>query len=290
MINQYKDLLWPAPAKLNLFLHITGRREDGYHFLQTLFQLIDYCDDLFFTPNNNRQIELLSPLAGVKPEQNLIVQAAQLLKKKTGYQQGVDIRIHKRIPVGGGLGGGSSNAATTLCALNHCWSTGLSTNELAELGLQLGADVPVFIKGYSAWAEGIGEILTQTEVPCPWFLIVKPNISVNTANIFSSKELTRECQPIRMSDFLSVPSENVCESVVRQKYPEVGAVIDWLNNENRHILPPGARMSGTGSCVFAAFNSWDFAQSALDELPVEWKGFIARGLNKSPLLERLDKK
>ncbi len=290
MTNHYKNTAWPSPAKLNLFLHITGRRDDGYHLLQTLFQFVDYCDDLFFTPNNNGRIELLSPLVGVEPEQNLIIKAAQLLRKKTSCQQGVDIRIHKRIPMGGGLGGGSSNAATTLCALNHLWSTKLSTDELANLGLQLGADVPVFIRGYSAWAEGIGEILTPMEVPCPWFLVIKPGITVNTANIFSSKELTRECQPIKMSDFISTPSINVCESVVRQKHPEVGAAIDWLNNTKLYILPPGARMTGTGSCVFAAFKSRDFAQSALDELPLEWKGFIAKGLIKSPLLERLDKK
>lgn len=272
---------WPAPAKLNLFLHITGRRDDGYHLLQTVFQFLDYGDELNFSVREDGAINRLTPLPGVPEESDLVVRAARLLKDRTATPLGVDIEVIKRLPMGGGLGGGSSDAATTLVALNQLWDTGLGEDELSELGLALGADVPIFVHGYAAWAEGVGEQLEPVDPPEPWFVVLIPPVSVATAAVFGDPELTRNSPPITICAFLSGEGTNVCEPVVRKRYPEVAQVIDWLGQ-----FSP-SRMTGTGSCVFAAFDSRPAAQAVLDQAPKEWQGFVARGLNRSPLLNRL---
>lgn len=272
---------WPAPAKLNLFLHIVGRREDGYHLLQTVFQFLDYSDELRFTPRADGRVRRVNALAGVEEAADLAVRAARLLKAETGFSGGVDISIRKRLPMGGGLGGGSSDAATTLVALNRLWGLGLQPAELEALALRLGADVPVFVRGQAAWAEGVGERLTPVAPPEPWYLVVKPPVEVSTKTVFQAPELTRDCPPITISDFLSGVTGNVCEPVVRARYPQVGQVLDWLN---RHAP---ARLTGTGSCVFAAFADPAPARALLAALPAGAAGFVARGLNRSPLLDRL---
>ena len=272
---------WPAPAKLNLFLHITARRADGYHLLQSVFQFLDYADVLYFTPRTDGLIQHLTPLEGVATECDLTVRAARLLQQHTGTHFGVDIRIDKRLPMGGGLGGGSSDAATTLVALNHYWGSGLNLDQLAGLGLQLGADVPVFVHGHAAWAEGVGEHLTPVELPEPWYLVIHPQVHVATSTVFSAPELTRDCPPITIRDFLAGAGGNVCEPVVRQHYPDVAQALDWLGNFSK------ARMTGTGACVFAAFDSQDQAREVRAQLPDKWRGFVAKGLNISPLHQRL---
>ena len=238
---------WPAPAKLNLFLHITGRRADGYHLLQTVFQFIDYCDLLDFTVVENGEIRRSSALAGVAPEQDLVIRAARLLQRETGCSEGVIIHVDKRIPMGGGLGGGSSDAATTLVALNRLWGQGLRVDELAGLGLQLGADVPVFIHGRAAWGEGVGEKLVAVEPAEPWFLVVRPDCSVSTAAVFNAVDLTRNTPAITIRDFLASGGRNDCENVVRNHYPQVAAALDWLNQFGT------ARLTGTGACIYASF-------------------------------------
>lgn len=273
---------WPAPAKLNLFLHITGRRADGYHLLQTVFQILDYGDDLSFTPRDDGQIHCTGNHVGIAREEDLIVQAASLLQKEAGGGQGVDIVVNKRLPLGGGLGGGSSDAATTLVALNHIWRLGLGLEALAGLGLGLGADVPVFIHGRAAWAEGVGELLTPVALPERWFLVVNPGVSVATGRVFNAPDLTRNTPAITIRDFLAGSGRNDCERVVRELYPEVAALLDWLGGK------AAARMTGTGSCVFAPFDSKEAAAAVLAELPEPWEGFVAQGRNRSPLLARLD--
>ena len=268
---------WPAPAKLNLFLHITGRREDGYHELQTAFQFLDVGDSLQFTITDDAQLSLASPLAGVADDDNLILRAARLLQQYSQTSQGAIISVTKRLPMGGGLGGGSSNAATTLVALNLLWKAGLSEAELARLGLQLGADVPVFIAGHAAWAEGVGERLTPISPVEPWFVVIAPDCHVSTAEIFSSSELTRDCEPIKISGFLSGEGRNVCEDVVKKHYPAVAKALDWLA---QYATP---RMTGTGSCVFADFDNRQQAQEVVENLPSNWQGFVAKGCNRSPL-------
>lgn len=268
---------WPAPAKLNLFLHITGRRADGYHDLQTAFQFLDYGDELQFEVNDSGDIRLSASLAGVADEDNLIVRAARLLQSHTGCQQGAVIRVDKRLPMGGGLGGGSSNAATVLVALNYLWQTAVSNEDLAQLGLQLGADVPIFIAGYAAWAEGVGERLVPINPTESWFAVIKPDCEVSTAEIFSSTELTRDCEPITISRFLSGEGSNVCEQVVKQRYPAVANALNWL----AQYAPP--RMTGTGACVFAGFETQRQAQQVVENLPSNWQGFVAKGCNRSPL-------
>ena len=270
-------MAWPSPAKINLFLHITGRRDDGYHEIQTAFQFLDYSDSLEFQVQKSITIDLLTPLEGVKNESNLIIRAAKCLQTHTNSQQGVKISIKKRLPIGGGLGGGSSNAATTLIALNHLWQTKLTTTELAQLGLALGADVPVFIHGYAAWAEGVGEELTPILPAEPWYVVIVPDCQVSTAEVFSSQELTRDCEPITISRFLSGEGKNVCEGVVLKNYSAVSQAVNWLNRYGQ------SRMSGTGACVFADFNSQIRAQQVLENLPDHWRGFIAKGCNQSPL-------
>lgn len=270
--------VWPAPAKLNLFLHITGRREDGYHLLQTAFQFIDYCDWLEFKPRVDGRIMYLSPLPGVPVERDLVYRAAQLLQQKTGCSQGVEIRMDKHLPLGGGLGGGSSDAATTLVALNDLWAVKLSTQQLAQLGLELGADVPVFIYGCAAWAEGVGEQLQPLKLSEPWYLVITPPIQVVTGKVFAAPELTRDCKPITISDFLDGIGGNVLEPVVRQRFSLVAEVIDWLSQYSP------ARMTGSGSSVFAAFDDQQQALDLLAQIPSAWRGVLAKGCNVSPLL------
>jgi len=268
---------WPAPAKLNLFLHITGRRDDGYHNLQTAFQFLDYGDQLQFEVTDNSDILLDTPVTGVADDDNLIVRAARLLQSYTGCQQGAVVYVDKRLPMGGGLGGGSSNAATTLVALNYLWQTAVSNEELAQLGLQLGADVPVFVAGFAAWAEGVGEQLTPITPAEPWFSVIKPDCQVSTAEIFSSRELTRDCEPITISRFLSGEGRNVCERVVKKHYPAVANALNWL----AQYAPP--RMTGTGACIYAGFDNQQQAQQVVENLPSDWQGFVAKGCNRSPL-------
>jgi 4-diphosphocytidyl-2-C-methyl-D-erythritol kinase len=272
---------WPAPAKLNLFLHITGRRDDGYHLLQTVFQFLDYGDELDIHAREDGLIRRLNELDGVAEKDDLVVRAARMLQQETGCQLGADIEVIKRLPIGGGLGGGSSDAATTLVALNALWKTGLDSKELARLGLKLGADVPIFIHGHAAWAEGVGEQFEPIEPEEPWYVVLRPAVSVPTGPVFGAPELTRDCPPITICDFLAGGGSNVFEPVVRDRYPEVGQVIDWLSE-----FSP-ARMTGSGSCVFASFPDRASAAKVFQQAPGEWQGFIARGRNRSPLLDRV---
>ncbi|RLA34617.1 MAG: 4-(cytidine 5'-diphospho)-2-C-methyl-D-erythritol kinase [Gammaproteobacteria bacterium] len=271
------DLPWPAPAKLNLFLHITGRRADGYHDLQTVFQLLDVGDDLHFSVRDDGRIVRLRPLDGIADESDLTLRAARLLQVETGTRFGAGIELVKRLPLGGGLGGGSSDAATTLVALNALWDTGLTLEELAVLGQRLGADVPVFVHGQSAWAEGVGERLTPLALTPRWYLVLVPDCHVATPEIFNAPELTRDSKPITIPDFLAGRGRNDCEPIVAKRYPEVAEALRRLDG--------AGRMSGTGACVFAAFDDAAAAQRAL---PTGWRGFVARGVDRSPLLDRLD--
>ncbi len=278
---------WPAPAKLNLFLHITGRRDDGYHLLQTVFQLLDHGDELEFDLRDDGVIQRSSEHPGVKAEDDLTVRAAKALQQATGIRRGADIRIHKRLPMGGGVGGGSSDAATTLVALNHLWNAGLDLERLAQIGLALGADVPVFVHGHSAFAEGVGDRLVAMALPARWFLVVKPPVHVSTAEIFNDPQLTRNCQAIKICDLQASAAameelSNVCEPVAKQHYPEIANLVHYLQRYGH------ARMTGTGACVFVAFDNEAKARQALDELPEKWTGFVARGKNVSPLHEMLN--
>ena len=267
-----------SPAKLNLFLHITGRRPDGYHQLQTLFQLLNWGDQLHFTPNHSGTITLDSADLGIPVEENLIVRAARLLRHGS---RGAHITLDKHIPAGGGLGGGSSNAATTLLALNHLWGLNMAPTELQALAVELGADVPVFVGARTAWAEGIGEILTPIDLPEQWFLIVVPDCHVATSEIFSHQQLTRNSPPIKMASFFEGDSRNDCQRLVRRLYPEVDKVLKWLENFGE------ARLTGTGACVFAGFSTATEARAAQRHLPHKWAGIVAQGVNKSPILRAL---
>jgi 4-diphosphocytidyl-2-C-methyl-D-erythritol kinase len=272
---------WPAPAKLNLFLHVTGRRADGYHELQTLFQLVDLADTVAIRLREDGVIERPEGLAGVAPESDLAVRAARSLKAASGTRLGATLRVLKRIPQGGGLGGGSSDAATTLLALNELWNCRLTRPELTSLGLPLGADVPVFIGGLSAWGEGIGERLTPVELPDRWYLIIHPGPVVSTREVFQDPELTRNSPLITIRAFFDSGGCNDCEPAVRRLCPEVGEALDWLGR----FAP--ARLTGTGSCVFTAFESAIEAERLAARVPDRWKSVVARGLNASPVLERL---
>ena len=273
----------PAPAKLNLFLHVTGRRSDGYHSLQTLFQFLDYGDTLHFTPRDDGQIHLLTDLPGVDPEDNLIIRAARHLQRAGDSSLGVDIRLDKRLPMGGGIGGGSSDAATTLVGLNHLWQAGFSEDQLAELGLELGADVPVFVRGRAAWAEGVGEQLTPVEVEEPWYLVVAPPCQVSTAEIFSDERLTRDTAPITLAAFREHGGRNDCLPVVAARYPEIRNTLILLNKFCE------AKMTGTGSCLFGAFPNEREADKVRARLPATLQAFVAKGCNVSPLHALLDK-
>lgn len=270
---------WPAPGKLNLFLRITGRRADGYHLLQTVFQFVDLHDSLRFTVTRDGIIEPPASLAGhVAPEGELCSRAARALQTHSGCSLGVRIELDKRIPMGGGLGGGSSDAATTLVALNQLWQLDLAEEELAALALRLGADVPVFVHGRAAWAEGVGEVLQAIDLPQPWYLIIVPDCRVDTARVFQAEDLTRDSPPITMSDFLAGAADNDCVPVVRRLYPQLAEVMDGLGR----FVP--ARLTGTGACVFASFPERGQASAVRNRLPKNWRSMICRGRNCSPLL------
>ena len=267
----------PAPAKLNLFLHITGRRADGYHELQTLFQLLDWGDEIGIEVTDDGLIERLEGPASIAPADDLTVRAARALQAAAGVRLGARIRVRKRIPPGSGLGGGSSDATTALRVLNQLWGTALGPAELAALGLKLGSDVPIFVHGSSAWGEGRGEKLTAMELSPAWYLIVYPRLPVATADIFQAPELTRNSPVITIRAFSPAQTRNDCEPVVRSRYPPVAAALDWLAARS------AARLSGTGSCVFAAYASAAEAERIAARVPDEWTSFVAQGVNRSPL-------
>ncbi len=274
---------WPSPAKLNLFLHITGRRQDGYHQLQSLFQMLDYGDSLNFDITADARIELITPIPGVANEDNLIVRAARLLQAYSGAHQGCRIRLHKRLPMGGGIGGGSSNAATTLVALNHLWQCGLNVQELAQLGLQLGADVPVFVHGDTAFASGVGETLTPAPQAQKYFLVANPGIEVSTAKIFNHPDLPRHTAPINWQDYRFETTVNDCEKLVCTMHPQVANLLHWL------LEYAPSRMTGTGSSLFAICDDQNQAENLLSQLPKRCHGFVAKGCNQSPLQQMLDR-
>jgi len=274
---------WPAPAKLNLMLRITGQRSDGYHLLQTVFQFIDLCDWIIFHPVDDGRVSLLKPIPGVAEVDDLTVRAARLLKAETSCGQGVCIEVKKNLPMGGGLGGGSSDAATTLVVLNALWGLHLSIEKLMELGLTLGADVPVFVYGYAAWAEGVGEKLERINLPEQWFVVIKPNCHVDTKEIFLSKNLTRDSKSIRISDFIAGQHQNDCLGVVRESYQSVKDALVDLSEYSE------ARLTGTGACVFAQFDSEKTAASAYQSLQKKWQAYLVKGVNESPLFSKLKK-
>lgn len=273
---------WPAPAKLNLMLHITGRRGDGYHLLQTVFQLVDYSDELSFEVRQSGDLHRLTPIPGVDTQDDLIIRAARLLQQRSGCSQGVAISIEKRLPMGGGLGGGSSDAATTLVALNHLWGVGVDVSELAALGGELGADVPVFVHGNTAWAEGVGDILQPIELPQSWYLVVKPPLEIATAKLFSDQELKRDCSPITIADFIVGDRLNVFTAVVKKRYPTVAEMMDLLEEFG------DVSLTGTGACLFLRFETKQQATETARQIPQQWDFFVAQGLNRSPLYRRLD--
>ena len=276
-------LTLPAPAKLNLMLHITGRRADGYHELQTLFQFLDYGDELSFRLREDGQIRLLTELPGVDHDSNLIVRAARMLQRESGRTLGADIQLTKRLPMGGGIGGGSSDAATTLLGLDHLWNTGLGEDRLAELGLSLGADVPVFVRGRAAFAEGVGERLQPVDLAEPWFLVIAPQVSVSTAEIFADPELTRNTPAITVRSLLAGGGHNDCQPVVEKRYPEVRNALSLLNKFVQ------ARMTGTGACVFGSFPNEGEADKVRRQLPATLPSFVARGRNVSMLHRSLER-
>ena len=273
----------PAPAKLNLFLRITGRRADGYHNLQTLFQLLDYGDQLKITACKNPNIVLTSSLENIPAEENLIVRAARALQEATNCSWGCEIQLDKKLPMGAGLGGGSSNAATTLVGLNLLWQCGLTQEQLAVIGRQLGADIPVFIVGNSAFAEGIGDQLTPVELPKNWYLVVTPPIKVATEEIFSHPQLTRHSPPIKIRALLEAQYRNDCQPVVEAMYPQVKEVLQWLQRF------PNPLMTGTGASAFCRFDDELSAGQALAEVPQQWSAFVARGVNISSLHKQMEK-
>lgn len=289
----HNSLILPSPAKLNLFLHITGRRSDGYHELQTAFQLLDFGDTVEIHARSDNKIVLLESLEGVPDEDNIVIRAAKLLQQRQTDKNavlGADIKINKRIPMGGGLGGGSSNAASTLLGLNYLWQMGLSNEQLAEIGLSLGADVPVFIYGQNSFGEGIGERLQPLVLPKYWFTVIKPPISVPTAEIFSHSQLTRDTVTIKMAAVfkhlqtadIANALRNDCEATVRREYPEISEALDWLNEWGT------ARLTGTGACIFARFASLAEAEAALAAMPASYTGFIAQGTDRSTAHQALE--
>ncbi|KFZ31572.1 kinase [Pseudidiomarina salinarum] len=275
------DLILPAPAKLNLFLHITGRRDDGYHLLQTLFQFVDQADELTFTTSRAAGIDFTCSTQALAGTDNLVVRAANLLRERYAPNAGANIHLEKRLPHGGGLGGGSSDAATTLLALRQLWQLDISDRQLQQLGLQLGADVPVFLGGQAAFAEGVGEQLRPTRPPTAWYLIVHPGIAVATADIFRHPDLPRQHQPLKLDDWNWENTRNDCELLVRRLYPEVANALDWL------VEYAPARLTGTGACIFGRFSSQQKAHAALQQMPDRWTGFVAQGINESPVCQLL---
>jgi len=272
---------WPAPAKLNLMLRITGQRSDGYHLLQTVFQFIDLCDWIIFHPVSDGRVSLQKPIPGVPESDDLTVRAANLLKEETGCEQGVCIEVEKNLPMGGGLGGGSSDAATTLVVLNELWGLQLSREKLMELGLILGADVPVFVYGHSAWAEGVGEKLEEIKPLEQWAVVIKPDCHVDTKEIFSVKDLTRNSKSIKIADFIAGQHQNDCLGVVRERYQAVKDALIELSQFSE------ARLTGTGACVFAQFDSEETAISAYESLKDKWQVYLTKGTNESPLFSKL---
>ncbi|MEZ9464228.1 4-(cytidine 5'-diphospho)-2-C-methyl-D-erythritol kinase [Vibrio splendidus] len=273
---------WPSPAKLNLFLYITGRRDNGYHELQTLFQFVEFGDELTVSANSETSSITITPeIPGVALEDNLIWKAATALQQYTSTSFGADIELKKVLPMGGGIGGGSSNAATVLVALNYLWQLNLSDDQLAEIGLQLGADVPVFVRGHAAFAEGVGEQLQPANPDEKWYLVVKPQVSIATVDIFTHSELTRNTPKRALATLLEQEYVNDCEKIVRMLYPEVDKQLSWL------LQYAPSRLTGTGSCVFAEFSSKKEAESVLEQLPDTVSAFVARGRNVSPLKETL---
>jgi 4-diphosphocytidyl-2-C-methyl-D-erythritol kinase len=273
---------WSAPAKLNLMLHVVGRRADGYHELQTVFQLINLRDRIEIRVRDDGVVSRPQGPAEVPESEDLVVRAARALKQATGTPLGADIAVKKSIPMGGGLGGGSSDAATTLLALNQMWQTGLNSAQIAEIGVKLGADVPVFAAGRSAWAEGVGEKLTPVSLgEGAWYVVVFPGVAVPTAAVFQAAELTRNSPPTTMRGFLETGGRNDCEAVVRARFPAVAEALDWLARHG------AARLTGTGSCVFAKFSRVEDAERVAARVPDEWRAFVARGLDQSPLLDEL---
>jgi 4-diphosphocytidyl-2-C-methyl-D-erythritol kinase len=273
----------PAPAKINHFLHICGRRDDGYHNLQTLFQFLDYSDELTFTPRNDSNIHISPPIENLAVQDNLIYKAAKALQQATNCTLGADIHLLKRLPMGGGIGGGSSNAATALLGLNALWQLKLPLAQLQEIGAKLGADIPIFIHGHTAWAEGIGDKLSNVEMPEKWYVVLTPATHVSTATIFSHKDLTRDSQAITLAAFLEQGGRNDCQELVKKLHPEVEIALDFLNNH------APSRMTGTGACVFASFEDKTKAEEVLRDLPDSMTGFIARSVNESPLHKSLKK-
>jgi len=277
-----KSIEFPAPAKINLFLHIVGQRDDGYHNLETLFQFLDHSDTITLTATEKTDIEMLTPIKGVANDDNLIIKAARLLKDKSNSPFGVKISINKVLPMGGGLGGGSSNAATILIALNTLWQCNLSNSELATLGLSLGADVPIFIHGFAAFAQGVGEQLSAKSPLESWYLITKPACSISTQQVFTATDLPRNTpklssQILETRDFLNESFHNDCQTLVIKQYPEVAKLLAWL------VEYAPSRMTGTGACVFTRFSSQNEALTLQEKLPKGVSSFVAQGLNKSPL-------
>ena len=271
---------WPAPAKLNLFLHVVGRRPDGYHLLQTVFRFIECADYLRFAPRADGEIVLATPTPGVAEEADLTVRAARMLQAHTGCRQGASITLRKHLPMGGGLGGGSSDAATVLLALNHLWQTGLPRSELERIGLALGADVPVFVHGRNCFAEGVGERFIDLELPAATYLILQPAAHVPTAAIFGAATLRRDTPPLDPSQWRPGIGHNDLEPVACAAFPPVAAALDWLRG-----FAPEAMMTGSGACVFAAFADPAAAQAVFDQRPSGWRGWVARGLAQHPLAE-----
>lgn len=274
---------FPAPAKLNLFLHVLGRREDGYHLLQTVLRLIDRCDRVGIAARGDGEIRRHAPLPGVAAEDDLCVRAARLLQRHTGARQGADLALDKQLPVGGGLGGGSSDAATTLIVLNRLWDTRLERAELQVLAARLGADVPFFVFGENALGEGIGERLRALELPQAWYLVLVPPVALSTRDVFSDNALTLNAKPLKIPPFFSGLGVNDLEPVALRRSPEIAAHLQWLRERR-----PQARMTGSGACVFAEFATEAEARAALGELPGTMRGFVARGLQRHPLYELLD--
>ncbi|MGR5113097.1 4-(cytidine 5'-diphospho)-2-C-methyl-D-erythritol kinase [Vibrio jasicida] len=272
---------WPSPAKLNLFLYINGRTENGYHELQTLFQFVDHGDELSIQANGSGEITISPEIEGVPLKDNLIWKAATALQRYANCSYGAHIDLHKILPMGGGIGGGSSNAATALVALNYLWQTNLNDGELAEIGLALGADVPVFVRGFAAFAEGVGEKLSPAHPDEKWYLVVRPNVSIATADIFTHPDLTRNTPKRDLETLLNTPSVNDCEKIVRMLYPEVDKQLSWL------LQYAPSRLTGTGSCVFAEFSSKAEAKAILAQLSDNVSAFVAQGRNISPLKETL---
>jgi 4-diphosphocytidyl-2-C-methyl-D-erythritol kinase len=271
------ETLWPAPAKLNLFLHVTGRRPDGYHELQTVFQLIDLCDTIAISLRSDGRIDRPDGPPGVDPEADLTVRAARALQVAAGCRMGATLRVRKRIPMGGGLGGGSSDAASVLLGLNELWGCRMSVDQLAKLGLPLGADVPVFVRGSSAWGQGVGEDLQPLKLPESWYVVIHPRVAVGTRDVFQSPELTRNSPVITIRAFFESGGRNDCEPVVRARFPEVADALDWLGR----FAP--ARLTGTGSCIFAPCATAIDAERLAARVPDRWTSYVARGLNVSPV-------